>query len=306
MFVDDMLRRLAPTAADLQGASVTHDLRQGNAIHESRNDDEKLTVRKSSSNGQLIDICVITTPAEAQGWTWGVDCLFAVVNKSEDRGLSDADVRTLDKGDVLVTRDAITGNTVLRARPTTGGHKVPAGNDRHELAMSMEAMLADVLSKGFEKADSLGMHGVAIVPPDQVPELTSAFGVTNTRVQSSTVTSMVHYIEHHSVRSIKRVVLLEVEREQAGHFPSQSSSLMAEALCRSVASDKKYTVSKCNDEVCRMILGKAAPFQPSRPSSTGRDINAAVSGFHPVVLRGTQKCLTKAVHEIKETIAGVY
>jgi hypothetical protein len=341
---------LAPTTADLQAASVSHDLRQWRQELQQRrptpsrlpalnpSDEERLLIRmpicvppththqrpgQSEEQGvECLEVSVMSTPAEAQGWTWGVDALLAVLDSRQEdeesqEQVSPAEEELLRRGEVVATRDVALGKIVLRTRPLfTGGGKGAGGG-----VEEAKGLLAHVLQRGLREADRLGAVGLAIVPPDTVWNFTGAGrgggGLSAQQVQSLTVSCVVDFVRTHALHTLRRIVLLDVLRDDSSASASSLSSigsggsLMAEALCRAListapaqASRPAPAVVKCNDKGCRRLLDSSGT-QPSAAHQGGQGMGAGQKGVHVVVMKGTQECLNRALEEIKDTIATV-
>lgn len=273
---------LTPSASELSAAPRTVDMRtlQPRSVCSS----DTILARLPSFNKRHVNLSVISTSADAEGWTWGVNCLFVILERDDDCGLSQQEAEKLNHGEVLVTTDFESGKTILRARaaPVMRGH--------HDPSMSTEQLLVSVIGRGLAQADILGMPGIAIVTPD----LLNAFASLSTeRIQSLTVSAVVEYIRTHQVFNLDRVVCLDVIRNDTSPFKSMvQCSYMAESLCRIVKDVKDCSFPVCNDPVCSLLLGSKAP-----SSKNNRD-----ASVHSLVLKGTEPCLNTAIDEVKEAI----
>ena len=301
-----LLDRLVPSEADLRAASTCHDLRHLKA-QQAPDDDEKLLVRLWKHG---VELSVMTTPVEAEGWAWGVDGLFAVLQANDEGDLSPEEAAQLARGEVVMSMDRDTGKVVLRARPAAIASSAPPPSSHSQAEARAETLLQDTLYRALQKADAMGLQGFAIVPPDTATEFTQGGGMSEARIRSLTVSFVVEYVRSHSLQALKRIVMLDVlpptESTSTGPAADQHKrhSMMAEALCRSTMCMDDINVSKCNDDRCRVILGKQAPERPVSASSTTTS-SSSKGGSHSVLLKGTKECLEMAVQEIKLAISDV-
>jgi hypothetical protein len=126
-----------------------------------------------------VEISIISSNSSESGWTWGVNNLLLLVG-SNTLGFSAVETDLLNRGEVLVQRDANTGKTILRIKPNglTRGINFQA------------AVLTNALLKCLQKANELGLKGLAVSAPtdiDAFPELTPEL------IRSLTVEAVVEF-----------------------------------------------------------------------------------------------------------------
>lgn len=278
--------RLNPSSIDYQNSKETIDLRY--LENSSTKEDEIVRVRVPGFNKRQVDISVMFAPADAPGWTWGVNTLFAVLEKDDDCGLTKQEIDKLNHGEVLITSDFESGKTILRARISTPVH-ANTTMARTLSGMPTEKLLSNVISRGLSQADILGVNGIAVISPDTLTELSN---LGSERIRSITVSSVLDHIRTHQLFHLDKVVCLEVIRpylvSETSSLPSHS--IMAETLCKLIKDSNESKVTICNDSVCSTIIGKKK-YEPLNDTT------------HTIVIKGIEECLNVALQEIKEIIA---
>jgi len=274
---------LNPNPTDHQNSIATIDLRHlENSLIKA---DEIVRVRIPGFNKRQVDISVMSAPAEAPGWTWGVSTLFAVLEKDDDCGLTKQEVDKLNHGEVLVTSDFESRKTILRARISTPSHS-SSTMIRSLSGMPTEKLLSNVISRGLAQADILAVNGIAVIAPDTLTELSS---LGSDRIRTVTVSSIVDHVRTHQLFHLDRIVCLEVIRPNTS-FAGPYHSVMAETLCRLIKDSNETKVTVCNDPTCSAIVGK-------------KKYESLNDTTHTIILKGIEECLQTSLEEIKEIIA---
>jgi hypothetical protein len=143
-------------------------------------DKEMMSVRVYNCYSQRnVEISIISSNSSETGWTWGVNNLLLLVG-SNTLGFNASETDQLNRGEVLVHNDRVTGKTILRIKPNalTRGVNYQA------------AVLTNALLKCLQKANELGLKGLAVSAPtdiDAFPELTPEL------IRSLTVEAVVEF-----------------------------------------------------------------------------------------------------------------
>ena len=129
-----------------------------------KKDQEMMSVSVFNSYSQRnVEISIISSNSSESGWTWGVSNLLLLVG-TNTLGFNPSEADQLNRGEVLVQTDRNTGKTILRIKPNalTRGVSYQA------------AVLTNALLKCLQKANELGLKGLAVSAPtdiDAFPEL---------------------------------------------------------------------------------------------------------------------------------------
>lgn len=287
---------MAPTQTEIHLAKDIQDLRF--AIHSDLiSEDEMIVAQITSFNKRVIDVSIMTTPAgeavlplftprshlhiylsEAEGWSWGVNSLFVIIDRDDDCGLTPVEIDKLNYGEVLVSSNFESGKTILRARATRISSLSRPGSAVYNM---IEKQIQNAVGRAIAQADLLSMSGLAIVAPDSISEFAL---ISPEQIRSITVSCVIDHIKTHQLFSLGRVVCLEVTRPDM----LSKTSVMSETLCRRVKDDKDCNILVCTDPLCQSILA----YKPDHPSDS----------CHIIVVKGIPECVARAVEEINAIV----
>mmetsp|Transcript_20579 Transcript_20579/g.34443 ORF Transcript_20579/g.34443 Transcript_20579/m.34443 type:complete len:1740 (+) Transcript_20579:403-5622(+) len=148
--------------------------------NDSKIDTEMISVNVFNCHSyRSVEIAVISSNSSESGWTWGVSNLLLLVGNNTF-GFSPHEQEQLNRGDVLVHSDRATGKTILRIKPSAQARGINF----------QAAVLTNAVLKSLQKANELGLKGLAISAPmdiDTFPDLSSEL------VRSLTVEAVVEF-----------------------------------------------------------------------------------------------------------------
>lgn len=286
-------------------------------------DQEMLSVNVFNCYSQRnVEIDIISSNSSESGWTWGVSNLLLLVG-SNTLGFNPMEVDQLNRGDVLVHADSKTGKTILRIKP----------NSQTRGINYQAAVLTNALLKCLQKANELGLKGLAISAPtdiDAFPELTPEL------IRSLTVEAVVEFSKKcRSYLRFSKLVCIEL-----GYNAATVASLLEESATPSIpaamaALERRIEPAQKDRMVRTMTVllerqeaenvevalqssyDARNPYQPPRPDVRSKvtlhtcNVPLPVSlfpaltayerpkGFRTFLVKGLLSSVVKAVDEIK-------
>ena len=187
-----------------------------------------------------VEIAIISSNSSESGWTWGVTNLLLLVG-SNTLGFNAMETDLLNRGEVLVHTDRNTNRTILRIKPN---HQASGVNFQ-------AAVLTNALLKCLQKANELGLKGLAVSAPtdiDVFPELNPEM------VRSLTVEAVVEFAKKcRSYLRFTKLVCIE-QGSNVATMAAKLEELAAQSTSAPIAALERRLEPTQRDRMVRTMV----------------------------------------------------
>ena len=235
----------------------------------------------------------------------GVECLLLVVDTDANVGLNTGQIASLNRGEPIIDRvdhdplvslsrdsTATPPSTMIRVRPVLAGREDPA---------AQTIALGSAVINALDSANSIGLHGVAIVVPEPYSELLPS--LSKDAIRRTVARKVLQFAHEKDAITIRRIVLREDgEAYISGgllccSYDENSTTSMGSPFVNAILSHIEEETSQLLSFLDAKIVSATVPLPAKMPE------DCVVGGSKSAILclvRGQPESILRTVQEMAE------